>query len=81
MMPETYELLEYYAPSLEGYRGDDLDPGQGSLALGEIKRRIVVCLNEIHPDPCAAFRAEAQKNPAWSRVESLRGFTIYAREK
>lgn len=80
-MPEIYQLLEYYAPSLEEFRGNDLDPGPGLLGKGDVRRRFVVCLNEIHPDPCAAFRAVASRDRAWGRIESIQGFTIYVREK
>jgi hypothetical protein len=78
-MPKIYPLLEYYAPSLEEFRVGDLDPGPVLLGNGNVKRRFVVCLNEIHPDPCAAFRVAASKNRAWGRLESLRGFTLYLR--
>ena len=79
-MLKIYPLLEFYAPSLEEFRVSDINPGPGLLGKGNVKRRFVVCLNEIHPDPCAAFRAAAAKDRAWGRLESLRGFTVYVRQ-
>lgn len=80
-MPKIYPLLEFYAPSLEGFRVGDLNSGPGMLVRGNVKRRFVVCLNEIRPDPCAAFRVAASKDRAWGRIESLRGLTLYVRDK
>ncbi|HYK89666.1 MAG TPA: glycosyltransferase family 39 protein [Acidobacteriota bacterium] len=80
-MPKTYSLLEYYAPVLEEFRADDLDPGPGLIGRGQADRRIVVCLSKLYPDPCALLRAGALKDRAWRHVDSLKGFTIYMRDK
>ncbi len=75
-MPKIHPLLEYYAPSLEEFRVDDLDTrGQ------EMGRRFVVCLDGMHPDPCASLRAIASKDLSWRRLQAPQGFTIYARQK
>lgn len=79
-LPATYVLLEFYAPSLEQFRTDELDPGPGSLQRDEVQRRFVACLNTLSPDPCAGFRSTAVKDPAWRRRE-FRGFTVFLREK
>jgi hypothetical protein len=79
-MPEVYLLLEYNAPALRNFRVGDLDPGPGSLRTGEITRRYVACFNNLKPDPCAGFRAEAAKDGAW-RKQEFRGFTVFVRDK
>lgn len=79
-MPGVYALLEYYDPALESFRINDLDPGPGSLATVEVKRRIVVCYDKLWPDPCSGFRASAFKNPAWGRRQ-FAGFIVFFRAK
>jgi hypothetical protein len=79
-MPGMFVLLEYYAPSLENYRVDDLSPGPGFLNREGTQRRFVVCLDSLRPDPCAQFRAATQRDTAWRR-QQLRGFTVWVREK
>jgi uncharacterized membrane protein len=78
-MPVVYNLLEYYSPGLETYRVSDLDPGPGLLAGGAAERRIVVCYDDMTPDPCRAFRAAADEGKSWGRLTSYRGFTIFVR--
>ncbi len=79
-MPGVNALLEYYHPKLDAYRVDDLDAGRGSLAAAEIKRRIVVCYEELWPNPCGTFRNSALKDPAWTNRQ-FKGFTVFIREK
>ncbi len=79
-MPKVHQLLEYYYPGLESYRVDDLAPGPGSLAGGEVKRRIVVCFGTLPSDPCGAFCAPALKDPAWMKRE-FSGLTVFLRAK
>jgi hypothetical protein len=78
-IPETSQLLGYYAPSLGNFRVDDLDPGPGTLSRGNVKRRVVVCYDGMAKDPCAGFRAPALKDHSWQRLQ-LRGFTIFVRK-
>jgi hypothetical protein len=80
-MPETHPLLEYYAPSLEEFRVNDLSPEPVSTGRGGDRRRFVVCLNGLSPDPCAGFRQVALKDRAWRRIEFLKGFTVYMRDR
>lgn len=77
-MPLVAPLLEYYEPQLAPLRTDDLDPGLGSLARPEIRRRIVVCYDKAVDDPCRDFRAPALADPAWSK-RSFAGFTVFLR--
>jgi hypothetical protein len=79
-MPEVYSLLQYYSPSLERIRTEELNPGPGSLTGAAAGRRIVVCYNRMTPDPCARFRPVAMEEPAWTKHER-QGFTIFIREK
>ena len=78
-MPVVYHLLEYYSPGLEKYRVSDLDPGPGLLAERKAERRIVVCYNEMTPDPCLGFRTAATEDKSWGRLSSYRGFTVFVR--
>jgi len=79
-MPGVYPLLEYYCPALESFRVGDLDPGPGSLAADEVKRRIVVCYDKMWPDPCSGFRASALKDPAWGKRQ-FTSFTVFFRAR
>jgi uncharacterized membrane protein len=79
-MPGVYALLEYYSPALESFRVGDLDPGPGSLAAGEVKRRIVVCYDKMWPDPCGGFRTPALKDPAWGKRQ-FTAFKVFFRAK
>jgi hypothetical protein len=79
-MVKIHGLLEYYAPSLAGFRSYSLDPGPGSLSSSSVTRRIVVCLNDMPLDPSSAFQKSARKSPAWKMLQR-RGFTIFMREK
>ncbi len=79
-MPGVNALLEYYSPGLDAYRVDDLDAGPGSLSSADIKRRIVVCYEDLWPSPCGAFRESAPKDPAWSS-RSFKGFKVFIRGK
>ncbi len=74
-MPQIHPFLEYYAPSLAGFR---VDPS--SLDSGSYQRRFVACFDMLKPDPCAQFRTAASQDPAWRRQE-FRGFTVLIREK
>jgi hypothetical protein len=65
---------------LESFRVGDLDPGPGSLATGEVKRRIVVCYDKMWPDPCGGFRTHALKDPAWGKRQ-FTAFTVFFRAK
>ena len=78
--PVVYPLLEYYYPGLEPFRVGDLDPGLGSLAAEEVKRRIVVCYDKLWPDPCSSFRPAALKDPAWIKRQ-FTSFTVFLRGK
>lgn len=77
-MPLVAPLLEYYEPQLAPLRADDLDPGLGSLARPEVRRRIVVCYDKAAEDPCRDFRAPALADAAWSK-RSFAGFTVFLR--
>lgn len=77
-MPLVAPLLEYYEPELAPLRADDLDPGLGSLARPEIRRRIVVCYDKATDDPCRDFRAPALADSAWNK-RSFAGFTVFLR--
>ncbi len=79
-MPQIEALLEFYAPSLEMARVESLDPGPLPKERIEKYRDIVVCYDRLTPDPCAAFRAAAPKNPAWKKTQ-LKTFTIFMREE
>jgi uncharacterized membrane protein len=79
-MPGVYPLLEYYCPALESFRVGDLDPGPGSLAADEVKRRIIVCYDKMWPDPCSGFRASALKDPAWGKRQ-FTSFTVFFRAR
>jgi hypothetical protein len=79
-MPKIYPLIEYYAPGLSEFRSSELDSGPGSLSTGRNQRRVVVCSDGMHPDPCAGFRQKAQKDPAWRKLE-LRGVTAFVRQR
>ncbi len=79
-IPEVYSLLEYYEPQLRRFLTSDLDPGPGSLALDAVSRRIVVCYDYLHPDPCEGFRAPALADKSWAERD-LAGFHIFIRER
>ncbi len=79
-IPAVNALLEYHHPRLVAYRVDDLDSGRGSLAAVGIKRRIVVCYEELRPNPCSAFRDSAYNDPAWTHRQ-FKGFTVFIRER
>jgi hypothetical protein len=79
-MPVVNALLEYYYPRLRDFRAGDLDPGPGSLAETGIRRRIVVCREQLWPDPCAAFRDPASRDSAWA-TRAFNGFTVFIRER
>ncbi len=77
-VPQIYPLLGYYYPQLKEYIYTDLNPALGSLAKPGIKRRIVVCFNSPVFDPCAGFRDQASRDPAWT-LYTLKGFTLFMR--
>lgn len=77
-IPVVSPLLEYYAPRLGAFQVSDLDPGPGSLARGEFKRRIVVCYAGLNPDPCQGFRAPALADSAWIK-RTFPGFRVFIR--
>ncbi len=79
-MAKAAPLLEYYAPVLVKFSSDDLDPGPGRLASGAAGRRLVVCLDRMPRDPCAAFKKVAAQLPAWHKYQR-RGFTLFMRER
>jgi hypothetical protein len=79
-MPRIYMLLEYHAPRLESFRVDDLSPGPGLLARENVRRRYVVCLDGLSPDPCSRFRTAVARDTAWSK-QPLRGFMLFRRDK
>jgi hypothetical protein len=79
-MPKIYHLIEYYAPNLGAFRSSEIDPGPGSLSTGASQRRVVVCYNNLTPDPCSGFRQEAQDDKAWRKLP-LRGFTVFIRQE
>ena len=79
-MPGVNALLEYYHPRLGAYRVDDLDFLRSLPAASGINRQIVVCYEELWPNPCGTFRDSALKDPAWTR-RVFKGFTVFIREK
>jgi uncharacterized membrane protein len=79
-MPSVGPLLEYYAPELAFNRVTDLNAGPGVLSNSEVRRRVVVCGDSIHPDPCLGFREQALREKSWARRQT-RGFTIFTRVK
>lgn len=79
-MPGVSALLEYYAPHLERYRVDDLDPGAGPTAPAAAKRRLVACYQLLQPAPCGAFEAAASQDPSWTKRQ-FKGFTVFIRER
>ncbi len=79
-MPKISALLAYYDPGLEAYVSGDLDPGSGSLSAPGVQRRIVVCYNNLFPDPCAPFRIQAQNDSAWIK-HHIAGFTLFLRSR
>ncbi|MFH1573367.1 MAG: glycosyltransferase family 39 protein [Acidobacteriota bacterium] len=78
VIPEVYNLLEYYQPVLRGPLVPSLDAGALDAPGGGPERRIVVCYDWLRPDPCADFRPVAMADDAWQRQER-RGFTIFLR--
>jgi hypothetical protein len=74
-IPQVYPLLEYYAPSLEQYRVDDLKP-----LPEEGRRRIIACYDHLTPDPCKGFRIPAERDKSWKQMH-YSGFTIFLQER
>jgi hypothetical protein len=79
-MPVVNALVEFYHPRLKAFRAVDLDPGPGLLAEQGIQRRIVVCREQLSPDPCGAFRDPASRDSAW-KTRAFNGFTVFIRER
>jgi uncharacterized membrane protein len=79
-MPKIYHLIEYYSPNLAAFRSSEIDPGPGSLSTGASQRRVVVCYNNMRPDPCSGFRQKAQDDKTWRKLQ-LRGLSVFIRQE